>query len=185
MPARSPDRVYPAAVDIVKLAKKEARRRGIMLSPRTLASIKRARGFIAGLRTIRPGRPKNEEFRTLAVMRPAEWPPRLLINAHQKLVRALKDGRPVPVRVQYVDGRPAVVVMEPAPWALPAPSPTGRRPGAPRRLTDIAWQAHLTRHPVKNMLSSQQRAHFLRKEQGVAVSRSTVHRRFKGTFGGA
>jgi hypothetical protein len=170
MPERPPDRVDPAADDIVELAKKDARRNGITLSPRTLAAIKNTRGFIEGPRTIRPRRPENESFRSLAVMIPAEWSPTRLLRAHQDLKRALKAGQAVPVRVQYLDGRQGVVVMEPAPWGAAPARPRRRRGGRPRTLTDEVLRESLARAPS---LSQAARARRLK------VSRATIARRLK------
>lgn len=152
--------------DIVEQAQAVARREGITLSLRTLAAIQKAGGFMWGPRGIRPHR-QDGEFRTVEMKVPAEWSPKLLLQAHQKLKRARKAGHPVPVRVQYTDGRPSVVVREPAPWAVPS---RFRRPrgGRPRKLTDDVLRASLARAPS---LSQAARARLLK------VSRATIARR--------
>jgi hypothetical protein len=96
--------------------------------------------------------------------------PREMISEHQALIRALKRGHPVPVLVQYFDGRPAELVFEP--WSgsksVVAKKPRSHRPpGHPRRLLSDTLRASFRRNPTLSLAA---------RARVLGVSRSTVSR---------
>ncbi len=159
---------------IVGQAMDDARRLGLRVSNSTLTAIGVAQGYSIERGKLRPWRPTDTQSRTLALSLPPTWPVGKILKARSAILKAIRTGRPVRVRVQYEDGR-VEEVMEAAPWAIDSPTRqrstiTGRIP----LVGDATIKAELRKTPkalpqalADRLLSAVPAARWPRSRDGI------------------